>query len=108
MTALAVVIVAYESASHLPETLAAPHRQREQHGGGEQPQQRVALEQTPLAHELEHEHEQPGGDDDREDLQARDVHQIPWSATTGDGSPALTVGRARNSPTNTASSTLIM
>ena len=72
---------------------AAPDREPEQDRRGEQPQQRVALQQPALAHELEHEHEQARGDEDGEQLQARDVHQIPCSAATGALSPGSGTGR---------------
>ncbi len=84
----------------------APGREAEDHHGGEQPQQRVALEQPPAPHELEHDEQQDDGAEQGDELQP--VHQIPWLAATGASSPGSTTGRRRASPTNSASRTLTM
>src|SRR5437764_474180 len=58
---------------------------------------------------LEDAEQQPGGDDDGDDLDPR-IHgrQIPASAATGAGSPGSTTGRRRARPMNRASSSLTM
>ena len=80
----------------------------EEHDRAQQPQQRVALQQPPAAHELEHDQQQRDGADDRDDLDAG-VHQIPCSAATGAALAGLG-DRARRGarPTKSASSTLTM
>ena len=85
----------------------APDREREQDGGAEQPQQRVALEQAAPAHEVEQHQDQRGGCDDRDDLDAS-VHQIPCTAATAASSPGSTLARLRPRPTSSASRTLTM
>jgi hypothetical protein len=85
----------------------APRGEAEQDDRAEQPQQRVALEQTPAAHELQHDEQQDGRADDRDELDPL-VHQTPVSAATGAAPPGSGSGRRRNSPTNSASRTLTM
>ena len=84
-----------------------PDREPEDHHRAEQPQQRVALHQPPAAHQLEHDDQQGHRAGDGDDLDPA-LHQIPCSAATGAASPGSGTGRTRASPTNRASSTLIM
>src|SRR5918996_2947823 len=86
---------------------ALPYRQPEQHESAEQPQQRVALEEGLAPHEFEHDQQQETAGRDGEQLNP-EFHQMPCEAATGASPPGSGTGRARASPMNTASSTLIM
>ena len=85
-----------------------PDREQEQQRRGRHPDERVALQQPPLAHELEHEQEQEQDRADRGEPQVQ-VHQSDApAADTGAASPFPGTGRRRTSPTPMASRTLIM
>ena len=89
------------------EERSAEDREQQQHEAAQQPQQRIAFHQPPLAHQLENHGEQGRRQHDRDDLDAR-VHQSTLAADTAAGSPGETEGRARKRPMRTASVTLIM
>ena len=74
---------------------ASPEREDEHDGGGEEPEERVALAQPPSANELEHDGEKDERGDRRGDRDPQGGHR----SCTGRGVN-------RKSPTKTASRTL--